>query len=163
MRLPRMTTRRWMVAAAAVALFSGGMVECARRRERFFGAYRKHALAEIESSIKVRLLTLNVGSAANLVADPPSRSAVASMWKLDAEECRLLEASDEDLQVVMRDAGWKTPKAVPLHINLNQTMSEGRLGRLLRSEDYHRRMRKKYQKAARYPWLPVEPDPPLPN
>jgi hypothetical protein len=28
---------------------------------------------------------------------------------------------------------------------------------------YHTRMWEKYQRAARYPWLPVEPDPPLPE
>jgi hypothetical protein len=26
--------------------------------------------------------------------------------------------------------------------------------------DYHRKLRIKYERAARYPWLPVEPDPP---
>jgi hypothetical protein len=28
---------------------------------------------------------------------------------------------------------------------------------------YHARMRRKYERAARYPWLPVEPDPPEPR
>jgi hypothetical protein len=28
---------------------------------------------------------------------------------------------------------------------------------------YHSRMREKYERAARYPWLPVEPDPPEPK
>jgi hypothetical protein len=46
-----------------------------------------------------------------------------------------------------------------LSINLNETMKEGGLGRLLRGEAYHRKLRMKYQKAARYPWLPVAPDP----
>ncbi len=27
---------------------------------------------------------------------------------------------------------------------------------------YHARMRQKYERAARYPWLPIEPDPPPP-
>ncbi len=81
------------------------------------------------------------------------------MQDLDAEERRLLDADDEDLAAVMRDAGW-TPKTIPLKININQTMNAGGLGRLLRGEEYHRRMRRKYQYAARYPWLPVESDPP---
>jgi hypothetical protein len=29
--------------------------------------------------------------------------------------------------------------------------------------DCHRKLRIKYQRAARYPWLPVEPDPPEPD
>jgi hypothetical protein len=28
---------------------------------------------------------------------------------------------------------------------------------------WHQAMRQKYEHAARYPWLPVEPDPPYPN
>lgn len=28
--------------------------------------------------------------------------------------------------------------------------------------DYYRRLNKKYVHAARYPWLPVDPDPPMP-
>jgi hypothetical protein len=28
---------------------------------------------------------------------------------------------------------------------------------------YHRELRAKYERAARYPWLPVEPDPPEPE
>ncbi len=32
-----------------------------------------------------------------------------------------------------------------------------------RRADYHGAMRRKYERAARYPWLPVEPDPPEPS
>jgi hypothetical protein len=32
-----------------------------------------------------------------------------------------------------------------------------------RLADYHAKLRKKYERAARYPWLPVEPDPPEPQ
>jgi hypothetical protein len=67
--------------------------------------------------------------------------------------------SGEDRLAVMREAGWKTPKEMPLSINLNETMKERGLGRLLRGEAYHRKLRMKYQKDARYPWLPVAPDP----
>jgi hypothetical protein len=28
---------------------------------------------------------------------------------------------------------------------------------------YHRDLRIKYERAARYPWLPVDPDPPIPD
>jgi hypothetical protein len=28
---------------------------------------------------------------------------------------------------------------------------------------FHRALRAKYERAARYPWLPVEPDPPVPD
>jgi hypothetical protein len=34
---------------------------------------------------------------------------------------------------------------------------------LRRRSEYHRRLRRKYERAARYPWLPVAPDPPEPK
>lgn len=38
-----------------------------------------------------------------------------------------------------------------------------RMARLLRVIDYHSQLARKYERAARYPWLPVEPDPPEPE
>jgi hypothetical protein len=35
MRLPRMTTRRWMLAVAVVAVLAAGFVWCKRRHDRF--------------------------------------------------------------------------------------------------------------------------------
>ena len=42
-----------------------------------------------------------------------------------------LRARAGGLQAVMRDAGWKTMKAIPLSIDLNKTRNAGGLGRLL--------------------------------
>jgi hypothetical protein len=48
---------RWMRAVlAVVGLASGITVESGRRRQRFFSAYRGHAPAEYECSIKARNL-----------------------------------------------------------------------------------------------------------
>ena len=49
MRLPRMTTRRWMVAVAVVGLAMSGImggVRLKRRRDSFLGRLRYHALIE---------------------------------------------------------------------------------------------------------------------
>jgi hypothetical protein len=160
MRLSRMTTRRWMVAVAIVGLVSGGTIELVRRRQRFLRAYREQALAEFEWSVKARIL---IGRMAGKGSDLPSLHEVASMCGLDAEERRLLEA-DEDLRAMVRDAGWGNLRALPLRIDLNEMTNEfggdrlvGGLGRLLRGEAYHRRMRRKYQWAASRFWLPVPP------
>lgn len=32
-----------------------------------------------------------------------------------------------------------------------------------RRSDYYAALQAKYERAARYPWLPVEPDPPMPE
>jgi hypothetical protein len=163
MRLPRMTTRHWMVAVAIVGLVSGGTIELVRRRQRFLRAYREQALAEFECSVKAQIL---IGTMGGKGALPPSLSEVASLCGLDAEERRLLE-TDEDLRAMMRDAGWKNLRALPLRIDMNDTTNEfggdrlvDGLGTLLRGEGYHRRMRRKYQRAASRFWLPVPPDSP---
>jgi hypothetical protein len=163
MRLPRMTTRHWMVAVAIVGLLSGGTIELVRRRQRFLRAYREHALAEFECYVKAHIL---IGTMGGKGAPPPSLSEVASLCGLDDEERRLLE-TDEDLRAMMRDAGWKNLKALPLRIDMNDTTDEfggdrlvGGLGTLLRGEAYHRRTRRKYQKAASRFWLPVPTDSP---
>ena len=160
-RLPRMTTRRWMVAVAIVGLVSGGTIELVMRRQRFLQAYREQALAEFECSVKAQIL---IGTMGGKGAPLPSLPEVASMCGLDAEERRLLE-NDEDFRAMMRDAGWEDLRALPLRIDLNETMNEfggdrlaSGLERLLRGEVYHRRMRRKYQRAASRFWLPVPPE-----
>jgi hypothetical protein len=164
MLLPRTTTRRWMVVVAVVGLVSGGTIELVRRRQRFLRAYREQALAEFECSVKAQIL---IGTMGGKGVNPPSLSEVASMCGLDAEERRLLETDGEDLRAMMRDAGWEDLRALPLRIDLNETANEfggdrlvGGLARLLRGEVYHRRMRRKYQRAASRYWLPVPPDSP---
>ena len=56
-------------------------------------------------------------------------------------------------------------RIVPLAIRA--TMSETELTacdeRRLAWEEYHAGLAAKYERAARYPWLPVEPDPPEPK
>jgi hypothetical protein len=88
MRLTRMTTRRWMVAVAVVAIFFG----LAERSRRF---------SEIAD--------LHDGQSEASVTTPEERN------------------------------------------------------RLTRWNAYNRAMCRKYRRAARYPWLPVEPDPPRPR
>jgi hypothetical protein len=91
MRLPRMTTRRWMVAMVIVAVALEGTME---RRNRF----RKITDYHRAESKKLA-----------------SRLKCFAMTELD----------------------WQ-----PI--------------------EWHEWMRLKYDRAARYPWLPLEPDPPRP-
>jgi hypothetical protein len=42
-------------------------------------------------------------------------------------------------------------------------LTTAQVGAILRRRDYHRAMMIKYERAARYPWLPVAPDPPEPK
>ena len=53
MRLPRMTTRRWMFAVAAVAVVIGLLIEGARwKRRRDYGLYWAGFHAHLESGIR---------------------------------------------------------------------------------------------------------------
>jgi hypothetical protein len=152
-----------MVAMAIVGLVSGGTIELARRRQRFLRAYREQALAEFECSVKAQIV---IGTMGGKRTGLPSLFEVASLCGLNAEERRLLK-DDDDLRAMMRDAGWANLRALPLRIDLNETMNEFGgdrlvygLGSLLRAEVNHRRMRRKYQRAGSRFWLPVLPDPP---
>jgi hypothetical protein len=96
MRLPRMTTRRWMIAVAGFGLAMGGAAYAVRLAHR--RAYY-HSLA------------VNLRMAEQSCRSPSYRDAV------------------QDLTAAKH------------------------LGQLA----------EKYERAARYPWLPVEPDPPEPE
>jgi hypothetical protein len=94
MRLPRMTTRRWMVAVAVVAMLMGEAdiaQRLRRRRDEFVSRAQWHG-------------------------------EIVATW----------------------NARWRPapPGAATLRLM-----------------DYHGSLARKYERAARYPWLPVEPDP----
>jgi hypothetical protein len=92
MRLPRMTTLRWMVVVAVVAVGCAAVVSVAERRRQRFARIADRHIAVFLVPAQVR--------------DPERRSAIRLNW--------------------------------------------------------HSTMADKYLHAARYPWLPVEPDPPRP-
>jgi hypothetical protein len=88
MRLPRMTTRRWMIAVAILA-FLFGMADRSRRFSAIADLYDGHSEASVKTPDERRRLAL-----------------------------------------------WNA---------------------------YNRAVCRKYRRAARHPWLPVEPDPPEPE
>jgi hypothetical protein len=106
MRLPRMTTWRWMVAVAVVGLLMGaaiGGVRLKQRRDLFLALGTNHAQQEAHYG---REMLIRV---------------------------------EPDTHLVVQEY------VCPGHV------------------DYHARLARKYERAARYPWLPVEPDPPEPE
>jgi hypothetical protein len=108
-RIARMTTRRWMIVVAVVALFmTRGEV---RRRQNEFqqlAAYHQKA-----RSLIVAGRGRTSGNMEIWLRHDPSKTS----WRLSSV--------------------WRAA--------------------------YHSAMREKYEHAARYPWLPVEPDPPEPK
>jgi hypothetical protein len=104
MALPRMTTRRWMLGVAAVALACG----VAGRVLRFRRLAEYH-LARSSADVVSDMLTTHDGTPTFIV-----------------------------------ETGTGAP-TTPARV------------------EWHRRLLKKYERAARRPWLPVPPDPPEPE
>jgi hypothetical protein len=108
MRLPHMTTRRWMVAVAVVAVVMGGGIWLRERRRSF------ESLAAYHQSKLDRFL----------------------IWR-SLDDLTVIRLFHRDLK--------------PL------TTDEAKIA------TWHAAMARKYEQAARYPWLPVELDPPEPE
>jgi hypothetical protein len=107
MRLPRMTTRRWMIAVAILAV---GLATDALFRRHLALRQRRQRAAYHEKIEK--LVTATIGEL---------------------------------------DLAARSPKAAA-QVRANAAI-----------RDRHARLKEKYRRAARYPWLPVEPDPPEPE
>ena len=116
MRLPLMTTRRWMTAVAVVALLIGAGVQIDQRSKRFAGLAAFHTSAAME-----HFSTLMVFG-----GDPPPLEVIEQYPPAAQGPVRYLHRA----------------KSLML---------------------YHRALKGKYERAAAYPWLPVEPDPPEPR
>jgi hypothetical protein len=115
MRLSGMTTRRWMVAVAVVAILFDGVMELPRLwslRQQYLGFAEKYGYWEAK---------LN--------------GALGLRQEITYYSLRLPRGPEP---------------------------SPGRLARMKAEASYYARLRAKYERAARYPWLPVEPDPPEP-
>jgi hypothetical protein len=115
MRLPRMTTRRWMVAVALVSIPLSGYKsrQLKQRHDYFLSRLEYHARREDEA----------VG------------------W----------ERTDRIMVEREKRAGSRCDD---LRRHLDQ-ISQG--------VEYYSALARKYRRAARYPWLLVEPDPPEPD
>ena len=113
MRLPRMTTRRWMivVAIAATLLTAEKLRRNWRERSLKAAAYLAVAKSWSDDASKVELMMVLPRSR----SDPASAARLAGLEKV-ARNYRDFERSNRELA-------------------------------------------SKYERAARYPWLPVEPDP----
>ena len=118
MRLPRMTTRRWLVAVAAIVLLIGLLIGGGRllkqRRDYFL-----------------------------LLAQSHQKEVTSSTARGEALKSRFGGTSGMAIEEIMR-----------LHRDYDRMMDRA---------DHHASLARKYERAACYPWLPVESDPPPPD
>jgi hypothetical protein len=123
MRLPRMTTRRWMVAVAVVAFLIAGTIEV----PRLWNVRRNYlALAE-------------------WYGDRETRLHENTQMRFLLERARRRSAEES--------------ASVPSEV---EKRIQDRIARMDEMGTYYGQIRAKYERGARYPWLPLEPDPPMP-
>jgi hypothetical protein len=134
MRLPRMTTRRWMIAVAVVAVAMGGFVGARAVLQYFVALDRVRYHAGMEGTWS----WLN----------PLGRDQLREIDQMmDLIEKQRPITGDARLNEEMRARFDEYRRLSAL---------------LLRKMEYHAAMARKYRHVARFPWLPVEPDPPEP-
>jgi hypothetical protein len=80
-----------------------------------------------------------------------------------AAEDRQQEAAHLDTLHLLEADGFRAEEDGTYSEKLAQSLVIGFYERCVKRIPYHARQRQKYERAARYPWLPVEPDPPMPE
>jgi hypothetical protein len=176
MRLPRMTTRRWMIVVAALSLTLGGYREATRLkrvRDEFLARATEHGAAETyysrlasssESSVLARKMAVRDVAAQELVSDAERYTT------LDNAEVRWFGLSEGHSDKTEEDDHRRFREA---QSRVGATAARGRMimDNYLRSQvEYHRRqaayhaaLGRKYAAAADRPWFPVSSDPPPPK
>ena len=161
MRLPRMTTRRWMIAVAIVALSLGASRYAAmlkRQRDSYLARATWHSSMEADA---LRML----GGPFNRPEPAPAPitggeriTAIRLLGGLRTEE--LNRDQDDHYRVDQQEREYA------IAASRRRILAEFRgkdLGYYRKQADYHAALTEKYRNAARFPWLRVEPDPPAPE
>jgi hypothetical protein len=124
-----------MVAVAVIALLIGG-IALARRSAH----YRREALFHSRAAARSR-------------AEQRSKASTAKAGREQAEMWRRRA----------RDTGSKTAEEAAEETAPGIAVYEAAARAAGAKADHHDLLAKKYDDAARYPWLPVEPEPPEPE
>jgi hypothetical protein len=169
MRQPRMTTRRWMIVAAAIALALGGYREANRlklRRDACLMRATWHAEAEAyHRRLSVRPPTRTDRRVEADQEPTPSPAPSAELDRAIEQEFGLPPVGSNRSE---GDDRFREARA-------RQYALAGQIRKLVddhrrkqskyhaKQADYHAALARKYMDAASRPWLAVEPDPPLPE
>ena len=153
MRLPRMTTRTWMIAAAAIVLLAAdGFVSW--RQRNYLSLSQRYQKPVIEfAATEQQFLTLIQSIERSNVSLRSDVAAARSRWEseTDADERKTLKAQME-----------QTARLIEAN---ERTLHEAEKGIAKHSaiRMHYQALVAKYASAARRPWLPVPPDPPPPE
>ena len=165
MRLPRMTTRRWMIVAVAIALALGGH-RLKQRRDACLMRATWHAEAEAyhrRLSVRPRTRTDRRVEADQEPTTSPAPSAeleraIEQEFGFRPERSNRSEGDDRfrEAQAKQYALADKIRKLVDDYRRKQSKYNAKRA-------DYHAALARRYMDAASRPWLAVEPDPPLPE
>jgi hypothetical protein len=151
MRLPRMTKRRWMVAVAIVPILLLAAMVIERRRESFRQLALRWADDEAIYSHQLGII----------LPDPPGenrpRDFIQAVGKAVDVDPRGTGLPKSPLELALRVAEFVRPH------RRNEGIPPSQVEWTRRRVEYAVQLRLKYEHATRYPWLAVEPDPPLPE
>jgi hypothetical protein len=176
MKLPRMTTRRWMIAVAALSVTFGGYREAIRlkrSREEFLLRAARHCAGETyyrrlisssESSIIHKKIAARELAAEELMSTAQNETALESpveLWAGPAEghSTQTEEAGHDRFREAQARAAAMAVRARMIMDDYLQRQVEYHR----RQAEYHAALGRKYTAAAARPWLPVAPDPPKPK
>lgn len=151
MQLPRMTTRRWMIAAAVVAMFLAAAIMVQRRRESF----RQLAIAWADDG---GAYEHQLGI---IVPDPTDQNR-ARDWIHAIGKAAGVDPRGTGVPTSRLEFALCVAEALRPH-RRNEGIPPSIVEWTRRRVEYAHQLRLKYEHAARYAWLPVEPDPPKPE
>jgi hypothetical protein len=171
MRLPQMTTRRWMIAAAAIALLLGGYREAVRlkRCRAELLAKEAHHLAA-ETYYRGLIFSAQNAVLRDKTAVPETMTSAESSGAINLMGDRrtdLLEGAatpaDEDAHERFRKAQARVDAVAEIRRRIMSRYRERQAEYHQRLVDHHAALARKYALAAARPWLSVAPDPPVPK
>lgn len=154
MRLPRFRIRTMMVIVVIAALVGWG-VQMVQRSAHASKLARKHRESEALYTQGERRKKADVERWESSVADEQQRIA-------KAEKNAAREDANEEYKKNSARLASEIRKTMDLSIDELQDQRK-ELARYSEMRRYYSSLASKYELAARYPWLPVAPDPPVPD
>jgi hypothetical protein len=160
-----MTTRRWMVAIAAMALAFGGYRVAKQRRRCLMratwhaeaAAYHRRSLARVATDAARRARADQVATPLPVTSAEPDE-VIEPGFGLPSGRLFRSEGNDRFMEAQARRYALAASRRKILDdYDRRQSAYHAR------QANYHASLAQKYLDAARYPWLPVEPDPPEPR
>jgi hypothetical protein len=176
MHLPRMTTRRWMVAVVALSVALGGYREVMRLkriRVQYLTraawhsageAYHRGIVSSAATSVLRRKMAAQEWEAPEpAVPEPAVPTPDRAIELLSGFPEMDTTQADDDGHARFKEARARVSAMVARREMILDKDLQRQMGYHQELVDHHAAMARKYRRAARYPWLPLESDPPKPE